>query len=58
MTFLQRCEQYTIATEYYVQDMNKILRNVQYLILGLTDLTLNVLFPQTGCASYLKQCTE
>ena len=41
ITFQLGCEQRKTPTENYVQDMRKILRNVQCLILGLTDLALN-----------------
>ena len=42
------CEEQKTSTANYVQDVTKIPRNVQCLILGLMDLTLNK-WQETGC---------
>ena len=46
------CEQGKTPTESYVQDMTKILPNMQCLLLGLTDLTLNQWGPKVNIAYY------
>ena len=42
ITFHLGCKQQKNTTENYMQDMAKILRNVQCLFLGLKDLTPNM----------------
>ena len=44
------CEQGKAPTESFVQDMTKILPNMQCLLLGLTDLTLNQWGPKVNIA--------
>ena len=46
------CEQGKTPTESYVQDITKILPNMQCLLLGLTDLTLNQWGPKVNIAHY------
>ena len=46
------CEQGKTPAESYVQDMTKILPNMQCLLLGLTDLTLNQWGPKVNIAHY------
>ena len=46
------CEQGKTPTERYVQDMTKILPNMQCLLLGLMDLMLNQWGPKANIACY------
>ena len=50
--FQLECEQGKTPTESYVQDMTKILSNMQCLLLGLTDITLNQWDPKVNIAYY------
>ena len=52
ITFQLGCEQWKTPTENYVQDMTKILCNVQCLLLGLTELMLNLWAPKVNIAHY------